>query len=244
MRRTLSWVLCAALFVGVGCGSDDEGSGGSGGGGQSDSGADAAAEGGQPDATTDAQSEGGDAQPEPDATPDATPDAMHDAMHDATVDATPDAPDDAAEDATADVQPDVEPDVVDSGPEPDASNRPPGQCAQSSDCSGPTATCSMAAPGGICMGCGQDSDCGNPLEYECTAVGSCRRYCNTDEDCPLGLECSANQYCKLINCSSGCPAPYVCGGSFCNRPECASTSPQCPDGMSCGQGDYCVEDSL
>lgn len=245
MKRSLPWVLCAALVACFGCGgSDDEGGGGAG-GSQDDAGVDApdeaSSEAGQPDATTDAPAEtGNDAQPE------AGQDAMPDATADVAPDVAPDAPEDAPPDVVPDVQPDVAPDVgAETGPDaqPDASTRPPGQCANNADCSGPAATCSMAAPGGICMGCGQDSDCGNPLEFECYS-GACRRYCTDDEDCPSGLECSANLYCKLISCSSGCPAPYVCGGNFCNRPTCAATTPQCPDGMSCGQGDYCVEDGL
>lgn len=238
MKRELAWILCAAITFTAGCGSDDNG-GGAGSTGQPDAGEDvtqeAAPDTGSTDAPADvALDEGVDVAAEAgeDATPqDATPDATEDAPPDVVEDATPD----AAQDAAADVAQDVA--------QVDASTRPPGQCKQDSDCSGPMASCTMSAPGGICMGCGTDSDCGNPLEFECYN-GACRRYCVENEDCPLGKQCSSNGYCNLISCSAGCPAPYECGGNFCNRPQCASTSPECPAGMSCGQGDYCVEDGL
>lgn len=232
MKRALSWLLPVTFLACVGCGSDDEGSGGSAGtNGQPDTGVDAlpeaSSEAGQQDALVE---DAGDARPESglDASEDAFPDAAPEAGPDVAVDVVTEAAQDAEPDAPADAP-------------TDASDRPPGQCTQDDDCAGPNAACSMSAPGGICLGCGQDSDCGNPLDFECYAA-ACRRYCAGDEDCPLGMECSANLYCKLMNCSSSCPPPYVCHGGLCRRPECSSASPQCPDGMSCGQDDYCVED--
>lgn len=226
MKRGLAWILCTALAFTTGCGSDSDDNGGSGSTGQPDAGEDVVQE----------------AAPDT-GSPDAPADVALDEGIDVTSEAGEDAAPDATEDATPDVVEDVVPDVVEDVAQVDASTRPPGQCAQDSDCSGPMANCSMSAPGGICLGCGTDSDCGNPLEFECYTT-TCRRFCVDDEDCPLGKQCSSNGYCNLISCSASCPAPYVCGSGFCRRPQCASTTPQCPTGMTCGQGDYCVEDNL
>jgi hypothetical protein len=245
MKRELAWILCTALAFTVGCGSDSDDNGGSGSTGQPDAGEDvtqeAAPDTGSPDAPADvALDEGIDVTSE--AGQDAAPDATDDAPPDVVEDVVPDVMPDVADDVVPDVVEDVVPDVVEDVAQVDASTRPPGQCGQDSDCSGPAAYCTMSAPGGICGGCGTASDCGNPFEFECNI--SCRRLCVDDEDCPLGKQCSSTGYCNLISCSASCPDPYVCSGGFCRRPQCASATPQCPTGMSCGQGDYCVEDGL
>jgi hypothetical protein len=174
---------------------------------------------------------------------DASPDAADDASEEAGPDASEEAGQDASNDVTTDVSADVATDAPDAPDAPDASTRPAGQCKADSECSGPTAACSMSAPGGICLGCGSDSDCGNPLEFECFA-STCRRICANDEDCPEGLRCAANKYCNLVSCSATCAPPYVCSNGFCRRPQCAGTPPVCPTGMTCGQDNYCVESNL
>jgi hypothetical protein len=175
---------------------------------------------------------------------DVAPDSYEDVEQDSPQDVTQD----VAQDITQDIAQDITQDVAQDSPQEvaldvafDSSGRPPGQCKSNSDCSGPAAECSMSAPGGICMGCGSATDCGNPLEFECTGVGSCRAYCTSDEDCPWGLRCTATNTCALISCTSSCPSPYVCTSGYCRRPACSTTPPTCPTGMSCGQGNICVE---
>ena len=261
MRRRLPSFLCVAALLLAACGSDDDGGEGSAGTGGSapDAMADTA-----PDTSVDA---GMDAQDDalPDGTPDVAedaatdagnPDALVDVAIDVPIDVDFDVPFDVPFDIPMDVPLDVPMDVPFDVPMDvpldialdvpldvpfDTSGRPPGQCKADGDCSGPMASCSMSAPGGICLGCGSATDCGNPLEFECTGAGSCRAFCEGDEDCPWGLRCGSNGACQLISCSSSCPTPYVCSGGLCRRPQCSSTPPACPTGMACGQESYCVE---
>lgn len=106
------------------------------------------------------------------------------------------------------------------------------------------AECQVSAPGGICNGCGKDSDCerGDSHTYTCTVgAGSCNQDCNASDPCPSGLRCVGG-VCRLTPCSSGspCASPYVCDGGFCRRATCTVGDGTCADG-SC-IGGYCVND--
>jgi hypothetical protein len=152
---------------------------------------------------------------------------------DATVDAS--LPPDAAVDAS--VPPDAAPDAAVA---PDAGDAAPPialgpvQCRANADCRGPAASCNRQAPGGICLGCGGDSDCGALSCY----VGACVRDCTRDSDCNLGMRCGSAGRCITRPCP--CPAPYVCGGSgTCVRPSCDGSTP-CPSPLVCSSG-ICME---
>lgn len=183
---------------------------------------------------------------------DSTPqDVLTDSVKpDTAIEAASDSPSESAVEASSDVTPesslDVMVDVLAEG-SVDAtqdtsipSSRPKGQCDSDNDCGGEM-SCNMSAPGGLCTGCGQASDCPDPLFAECY-VGTCQRICNVDDDCPLGLKCfTPGHRCQFTRCEDGCTAPYVCEDSFCRRPKCATQDPKCPAGMVCGNKNYCVE---
>lgn len=148
-----------------------------------------------------------------------------------------DATDGGTADGGADELPDAgasESDAGSSGPAID------GQCGTSADCA--TGECNPRPPGGFCLNCGDASDCGvgHARSFTCTGFGptACNQDCATDTDCPTGLRCHPTQgVCTLRPCGSGCPAPYVCDGSFCARPPCDAS---CPAGRC--SGGYCVVD--
>ena len=107
----------------------------------------------------------------------------------------------------------------------------PVDCVTTSDCLSPT-TCNQSAPGGICNGCGNESQCG--ADFTCF-VGACVRDCTVDDDCSAGKRCTPGTgRCVLRSCAvSACPAPYTCGDTnFCERPVCGSNN-SCTMGFSC-----------
>lgn len=119
--------------------------------------------------------------------------------------------------------------------------RPAGQCKIDSDCPS-SLQCRVNAPGGLCFGCGGDSECGDPKKFACY-MGTCNVRCIKDTDCPSGLHCTGTGRCGLNSCGADCPAPYTCsdGSNFCNRQMCGTGKPPCPTGTSCGSDDYCIE---
>jgi hypothetical protein len=115
----------------------------------------------------------------------------------------------------------------------------PLQCIDATDCAGPAADCNRSAPGGICLGCGTDSDC--PDGTACL-VGACVRSCDATTPCHVGFECRSSGRCALRSCSATapCPVPYVCGtGGRCERPACGPAT-GCAAPLLCDRG-VCVE---
>jgi hypothetical protein len=126
-----------------------------------------------------------------------------------------------------------------SGVDGTPTNLGPVDCRVEADCPG-LSSCTVTAPGGVCNGCGTDDDC--PTGTTCGQVGACVRDCNTDAECSVGKRCNQNGQCVIRQCSVSvqCPAPYVCGGSLCQRPACG-VGGTCPAPMTCGTGNICVE---
>lgn len=110
------------------------------------------------------------------------------------------------------------------------------QCHQGRRCPG-TSTCTATAPGGVCNGCGSDTDC--PAGTTCGNFAACVRDCQRDADCGGALRCTSMGLCAIRTCSAttACPAPYVCSGTLCQRPSCDGG---CPSSMTCS-GTVCVE---
>jgi len=101
-----------------------------------------------------------------------------------------------------------------------------GQCRRDSDCG--TGDCTESAPGGFCVGCGDDGDCA--AGHACSDFGSCNRECTADADCPTGLRCNTTAgACVLKSCGT-CPAGTVCSGGFCRRPACDAACVTCVEG--------------
>ena len=117
----------------------------------------------------------------------------------------------------------------------------PVQCRDSGDCGGASATCNRSAPGGICLGCGNDTDC--PDGTECFVASCVRTDCETDLDCNAGFTCSsvtgrcrqnrsctddaecgpydcdATGVCVRWACPEGtCPGTFVCVDALCVEP--------------------------
>mgnify|MGYP001269169923 FL=1 len=119
--------------------------------------------------------------------------------------------------------------------------RPTGQCTENADCpDGLNGTmCSLALPGGACLGCGGDDDC--PGVIECV-FGNCVAACDTNDDCAPGLTCSGRGRCGAMPCVDGqCPVAFLtCNDSDrCSRQTCADQG-DCPAQTTC-QGGYCIE---
>lgn len=110
------------------------------------------------------------------------------------------------------------------------------QCHSGRRCPG-ASTCTATAPGGVCNGCGSDTDC--PSGTTCGNFAACVRDCQRDADCGGALRCTTMGLCAIRTCSAttACPAPYVCSGTLCQRPSCDGG---CPSAMTCS-GSVCVE---
>ncbi len=164
-------------------------------------------------------------------------------------DAAPDAPNDGGEpedlggDATetSDAEPsDAEP--SDAGVDP-YEGRPIGQCVENADCPvGPGGQmCSRALPGGVCLGCGDDTHC--PGTTTCSMFAACVTECADDADCPPGTECGGTGRCGAIDCvNDACPVPlFGCNDSGrCERVDCSDDAGVCPDRTTCIDG-RCIE---
>jgi hypothetical protein len=117
--------------------------------------------------------------------------------------------------------------------------RPAGQCLRNGECGGEFGFCAREAPGGICNGCGSDSDC--PGSAECV-MAVCRQPCRAETDCPAGMTCGSGNLCIIQSCQRGqCPDPRfgctergLCQRIACDGPEV------CPEGTLC-QAEVCVE---
>lgn len=121
---------------------------------------------------------------------------------------------------------------------PAASMLGPVDCGGTRTCPG-ISSCSVTAPGGVCNGCGSDTDC--PTGTTCGQAGACVRDCTTDAQCSAGKRCNTQGLCVLRACSAQvlCPAPYDCSGNFCRRPACGPGN-TCPGTMTCAAG-VCIE---
>lgn len=119
-------------------------------------------------------------------------------------------------------------------------SRPAGQCVTSADCPG-ISTCSSAAPGGICTGCGSIADCPEAAD-ECSEFGACAISCTTDAQCPRGQSCAGTGMCRIAACVAGaCPdSAFGCSErDLCERVACPGGD-ECPTGTTCTAG-RCVE---
>lgn len=155
-------------------------------------------------------------------------DAGADAVDDVTMDAANDAATDTLRDASVDVQPDTPMDTS-----VDVGMLSVFQCAENSDC--PSGMCNERVPGGVCLGCGSDTDC--PGSTECGPFGACAEPCSSDPECGPGRECT-RRGCAIARCRENADCgPYRCDDGLCARWPCSAT---CPTGFSC-QNSVCVE---
>ncbi len=101
------------------------------------------------------------------------------------------------------------------------SPRTTNQCVTDADCPGSATFCNPEAVGGICLGCGTDSDC--PIGAVCGVAGACAFECESDGDCPNGTCYTAQGLCGQRRCSvdGDCPSGTAClEGGLCGRVSC------------------------
>ncbi|MCA3012204.1 MAG: hypothetical protein INH41_07360 [Myxococcaceae bacterium] len=115
---------------------------------------------------------------------------------------------------------------------------PGGQCVQctsDAQCGGATPRCDLAS--NRCVAClpGAADTC--PMGQYCRADFTCERGCKTGVDCPSGV-CRSDRSCASCTQDSHCAAGNVCINGSCTA-ACSATNP-CGSGRDCCDG-RCVD---